>query len=62
MLQRTSGQLAMYIRRDEHDDDPSAGGLFIHGFRHGSKAKKQGIVLAGDELLEVNNIIVGILT
>jgi len=32
------------------------GGLFIHGFRYGSRAEMQGLIRIGDELLELNSV------
>ena len=52
-LQKTNGELGMYIRRD---DNIAGGGLYVHGFRHGSRAKSQGIIQVGDELMEMNHV------
>ena len=50
---KTNGQLRIELR---HDDNGEASGIFIHGFRPFSEAKKQGLLKIGDELLAVEGI------
>ena len=67
LLRRTDGALALYIRRDDASPRSSRstksagsglmeGGLFIHGFRGHSRAKAQGCISVGDELLMINHV------
>ena len=52
-MPKTNGELRIHIR---HDDEGDAHGLFVHGFKPGSKAEQQGLMRAGDEILTVDGV------
>ena len=54
-IQKTNRELRINIR---HEDDSTSGGLFIHGFQPNSRAREQGIVRVGDEVIAIDNLSV----
>jgi C-terminal processing protease CtpA/Prc len=52
---KTNGELKLIIR---HDDEGDSHGLFIHGFKSNSNAELEGNLQIGDELIEINKIVV----
>lgn len=53
MVPKTEGELRILLR---HDDEGTAFGIFVHGFRPMSNAEAQGLVHIGDELVEINRV------
>ena len=52
-MPKTNGELRIHIR---HDDEGDAHGLFVHGFKPGSRAERQGIIRVGDEIAMVDGV------
>jgi C-terminal processing protease CtpA/Prc len=53
IVPKTNGELKIHIR---HDDEGDTRGLFVHGFKPGSKAEQQGLICIGDELIALDNV------